>query len=92
VAQRTEAETEPGFRPQGPKVVAVLYVLVVGVGGVTGYLLGSFGISGMRSVTFLGLIEIPPTPVGLALYGMGTLGFGLGVAIMLVAYVSRRYA
>jgi len=84
--------TEEGFRPQGRRVVLFLYLVVVTVAGLTGYLLGSIGPEGLRSVSLFGVVSLPPTPVGLALYGVLTLGVGLGVALALVAYVSDRYA
>lgn len=77
---------------KGRRVVLLLYVIVVAIAGGTGYLLGSIGPDGLRSVSVLGLIAFPPTPVGLALYGMTALGVGLGLTIVLVSYVSRRYA
>ncbi|PSP73002.1 cox cluster protein [Halobacteriales archaeon QS_3_64_16] len=73
-------------------VVVALYVLVVSITGLTGYLLGSIGPEGLRPVALFGLIELPPTPIGLALYGIVTLGVGLGIALGLVVFVSRRYA
>lgn len=84
--------TEKGFRPQGRRIVLFLYLVVVTVAGLTGYLLGSIGPEGLRSVALFGVVSLPPTPVGLALYGVLTLGVGLGVALALVAYVSDRYA
>jgi hypothetical protein len=90
VAENTEGNQ--GFRPRGSQVVIALYVLVVAVTGLTGYLLGSIGPDGMRPVALFGLITLPPTPIGLAIYGVVTLGVGLGVALGLVVFVSRRYA
>lgn len=84
--------TETGLRPRGSQVVVTLYVVVVAIAGLTGYLLGSIGPEGLRSVSLFGLVTLPPTPIGLALYGVGTLGVGLGVALALVAFASRRYA
>lgn len=77
---------------RGRRIVLLIYVVVVVIAGGTGYLLGSIGPEGLRPVSVLGLIAFPPTPVGLALYGMATLGGGLGFAIVLIAFVSRRYA
>lgn len=84
--------TETGMRLQGRRVVLFLYLIVVAIAGLTGYLLGSIGPEGLRAVSFLGVVSLPPTPLGLALYGVLTLGLGLGVALVLVAYVADRYA
>lgn len=96
MADHTETETETGsnagFRPRGRRVVLVLYATIVAITGLTGYLLGSIGPDGLRPVSFLGLLTLPPTPLGLALYGVLTLGLGLGVVLALVAYVADRYA
>jgi hypothetical protein len=98
VSEDTEEERKEnqsrgqGFRPRGSRVVVLLYVVVVAITGLTGYLLGSIGPDGLRPVALFGFITLPPTPIGLALYGAITLGVGLGVALGLVAFVSRRYA
>ena len=84
--------TEQGFRPDGRSVVVVLYLVVVAVAGFTGYILGSVGPEELRPVSLLGVVTLPPTPVGLALYGIVTLGVGLGIGLGLVAFVSDRYA
>lgn len=73
-------------------MVLFLYVAVVAITGFTGYLLGSIGPEGIRPVSLFGVVSLPPTPIGLALYGVLTLGVGLGVVLALVAYVSDRYA
>ena len=83
---------EGGVRPRGRSVVVGLYLAVVAVAGVTGYLLGAIGPEGMRPVSVFGVFSLAPTPMGLALYGVVTLGVGLGIALALVAYVSDRYA
>ena len=75
----------------GQRIVTVIYFVVVTIAGVMGYLLGSAGIRDIRSVKLLFLIELQPTPIGLAIYGMGTMGIGLGVALLFVAYVSRHF-
>ena len=90
--QNRDRDQGQGFRPRGSRVVVVLYIVVVAITGLTGYLLGSIGPEGLRSVTLLGVVTLPPTPIGLAIYGAVTLGVGLGVALGLVAFVSRRYA
>ena len=84
-------ERDGGLRPRGSRVVIALYVLVMAITGLTGYLLGSIGPDGLRPVALFGFIELAPTPIGLALYGIVTLGVGLGVALGLVVFVSRRY-
>lgn len=78
----------------GRRVVLGLYVLIVAIAGLTGFLLGSLGAEtlDLRSVALFGVIELPPSPLGLAVYGTVTVGLGLGVLLGLMVYVSRRYA
>lgn len=69
--------------------MVTLYVLLVGVGLVGGVLVGVF----VREATaprLFGLLALPPTPVGFAVYGAATVAAVLGVPLALVAYVSRR--
>jgi hypothetical protein len=75
----------------GKPIILLLYAIVVSIAGVTGFLIGGLGIRGLRPVTFLGLVTFQPTAVGLAAYGMLTMGLGLGVMLALVVYVSRNY-
>ena len=76
---------------RGRSVVLVVYVVVVAIAGITGVLLGTFGPDELRPVELFFLIELQPTPLGLAVYGMGTMGVGLGILLVLVSYASRRY-
>jgi ABC-type antimicrobial peptide transport system permease subunit len=76
----------------GRAVVLFVYAVVVGIAGFTGFLLGTVGPSELRPVKLFFLIELPPTPVGLAVYGMGTIGLLLGVLLLGVRHASRRYA
>lgn len=75
----------------GKRLVLLLYAVVVSIAGLTGFLIGGLGIRGLRQVTFLGLVTFQPTAVGLAAYGMLTMGLGLGVMLALVIYVSQNY-
>jgi hypothetical protein len=75
----------------GKPLIGILYVVVVGIAGLTGFMIGGLGIRGLRPVTFLGLVTFQPTAFGLAAYGMLTMGLGLGVLLGLVVYVSRNY-
>jgi hypothetical protein len=78
-------------RLQGRSLVVGLYVLIVSFAGVVGVLLGAFGPDDLRAVKLFGVIELQPTPVGLAIFGMVTIGLLLGVLLSLVVFVSERY-
>ncbi len=75
----------------GRSVVFVIYLVAVGVAGVMGFLLGMVGPDALRSVRLFFLIEMPPTPLGLAVYGMVTLATILGVLLLAVRFIARRY-
>ncbi|WP_435076005.1 DUF7520 family protein [Halococcus sp. AFM35] len=75
----------------GRSVVFVIYLVAVGIAGVMGFLLGMVGPNALRSVRLFFLIEMPPTPLGLAVYGMVTLATILGVLLLAVRFIARRY-
>ena len=79
---------EVGETP-GEKVVVQIYVIIVALAGVMGFVLGSIRPADLQPALF-GVIALPPTPFGVALYGMVTVAVGLGVLLGLVIYVSRR--
>jgi hypothetical protein len=75
----------------GRRVIAVLYVVVVAIAGGMGAAIGSIGLRDLESVSLFGLVTFQPTPVGLAAFGMTAVGVTLGVALVLVVFVSRRF-
>jgi nucleoside permease NupC len=74
----------------GRSFVVGFYALVVAITGVVGAVLGAVGPEDLTAVRLLGVVELQPTPLGLAIYGVVTAGLALGVPLLLVAYVSRR--
>jgi hypothetical protein len=86
----SETDQAPGFG--GNRIILALYAIVVAVAGLMGALIGSIGLRDLEAVTFLGLVTFQPTPLGLAAFGMATIGTFLGVLLLLVVAVSRRYA
>ncbi|WP_458206494.1 DUF7520 family protein [Haladaptatus sp. NG-SE-30] len=79
------------FRLEGRSLVVGLYVLLVSFAGFVGVLLGAFGPDDLRPVKLLGVFELQPTSLGLATYGMVTIGLILGVLLFLVMFVAERY-
>ena len=73
----------------GEQVVVAVYVIIVALAGVMGFVLGAIRPADLQPELF-GLIALPPTPFGVALYGMVTVGVGLGVLLGAVVYISRR--
>ncbi|WP_136717802.1 DUF7520 family protein [Halorientalis salina] len=75
---------------EGSRVVLFVFTVVVAVAGVMGTILGAIRPEDLDPVLF-GVIQLPPTPLGVALFGMITVGVGLGAFVAAVVYISRRY-
>lgn len=75
---------------RGRSLVVGLYAIIVGFAGTAGALFGAFGPEDMTPVNLLGIVELQPTALNLAVYGMVTIGLGLGILLGLVVYVSRN--
>ncbi|MDQ2072569.1 cox cluster protein [Haloarcula sp. H-GB4] len=73
----------------GQQIVLRLYVAIVVLAGVMGFVLGSIRPEDLEPELF-GVIALPPTPFGVAIYGFVTIGIVLGVLLGLVVYVSER--
>jgi hypothetical protein len=85
----TDSEPEPSVW-DGRRFVIVVYVAIVALTGVFGYIIGLVRPENLDP-RLLGFIDLPPTPGGMALYGMATVALLLGVLLLGVRYVSRRY-
>lgn len=74
----------------GKRFVILVYIALVGVTGVFGYIIGLARPENLDP-RLLGVVSLPPTPAGVALYGMLTVALVLGVLLLGVNYVSQRY-
>jgi len=75
---------------QGNRLVVRLYLIIVGLTGVMGYVLG-WASPEINPPALFGLVRLPPTPAGVAVFGMVTIGTGLGVLLVLVVYVANNF-
>lgn len=75
-------------RVPGERVVLTVYMAVVGVTAVLGALLGIVNPEGLDPELFF-LVDLPPTPLGMVIFGVTTVGGGLGVLLLGVRFVSR---
>jgi hypothetical protein len=75
-------------RRGGRRLVLTLYVIIVAIAGVIGFVIGTVSPRGLDP-EFLGVVQFPPTPLGMAAYGALTLAVVLGVVLFAVAWVSR---
>lgn len=67
----------------------LIYVIIVGIAGVLGLVLGEFIFAGFDGPELFFLIDLPPTALGFATFGVVTVAVGLGIPLALVVYVSR---
>jgi len=67
----------------------LLYVVIVGIAGFLGLVLGEYIFSSGGPELFF-LIDLPPTALGFATFGIVTVAVGLGIPLALVAYVSGQ--
>ena len=84
----TESFQLPG-RTSGRRVVLTVYATVVAVAGLMGFILGVISPKELDPELF-GLIQLPPTPLGMAIFGIVTIGVGLGVLLLAVRAVASR--
>lgn len=75
---------------EGDRFVLLLYGTLVALAGAFGYVIGLIRPANLEPRLF-GLVELPPTPFGMALYGAVTVAVVLGVLLLLVRYVAREY-
>lgn len=75
-----------GYVP-GRRVVVAIYAGLIAFAGTMGFILGVV-VEDLQAVALFGLIPIPPTPIGLAVYGAITIAVVLGVLLLLVIYVA----
>ena len=74
----------------GKRFVLLVYASLVAVTGVFGYIIGLARPENLDP-RLLGVVSLPPTPAGVAVYGMVTVALVLGVLLLGVNYVSKRY-
>jgi hypothetical protein len=75
---------------RGQRVVVGIYLVIVAFTGVAGYMTATV-VGEVDPPRLLFLIELPPTPIGLAVFGAGTIGLVLGVLLVAVTVVSDRF-
>lgn len=75
---------------RGDRLVVRLYLLIVALTGVMGYVLG-WATDVTLEPELFGVVVLPPTPVGVAVFGMATIGLMLGVLLGLVVYVANNF-
>jgi uncharacterized membrane protein YphA (DoxX/SURF4 family) len=82
------SDTEP--RTGGRRLVVGIYVGIVLLTAGLGFVIGVIAPQDLDPELF-GFIQLPPTPVGMAVYGGVTIATLLGVLLLGVVYVSGRY-
>jgi len=75
---------------RGQRVIIGVYLSVVVIAGLMGALLGATRPDVVEPELF-GVIALPSSTVGMAIYGMVTVGLALGVLLVAVSYVAARF-
>lgn len=73
----------------GRRVIYVVYAVVVAIAGLMGFLIAVIRPEDLDPTLF-GFIDLPPTPVGMVVFGVVTVGLGLGVLLIAVSIVADR--
>jgi len=82
--------TERPTRWPGRRVVIVVYAGVLAVAALMGIVIGVVDPDGLDP-TLLFLVDLPATPLGMAVFGVTTIGLALGVLLVAVAVVADRF-
>ncbi|WP_229109893.1 DUF7520 family protein [Halapricum desulfuricans] len=77
-------------RLSGRQVIYAVYAAIVSIAALMGFVLGAINPEGMDPTLFF-VVDLPATPVGMVIFGVSTVGVGLGVLLLLVAFVADRY-
>ncbi|WP_135667051.1 DUF7520 family protein [Halorhabdus rudnickae] len=75
---------------RGRRVVLIVYLVVVTIAGLMGAILGATRPDVVDPVLF-GVFPLPPSVLGMAVYGMVTVGLAIGVLLVAVSYVATRF-
>lgn len=81
--------TDEEPRRPGTSIVTAMYLIIVALTGVFGYVIGTIT-PGQIDPQLFGVVALPPTPLGVAIYGVVTVGLLLGVLLLAVDYVSKK--
>ncbi|QSG09701.1 putative membrane protein [Halapricum desulfuricans] len=71
-------------------MIYAVYAAIVSIAALMGFVLGAINPEGMDPTLFF-VVDLPATPVGMVIFGVSTVGVGLGVLLLLVAFVADRY-
>lgn len=82
--------TERATHRPGRRVVYTVYATVVAIAALMGFILGVISPEGLDPTLFF-VVDLPPTPVGMAVFGVTTVGLALGVLLVVVAFVADRF-
>lgn len=74
----------------GQRIVLTMYAILVAAAGFVGVMLALL-VDNLRPPSLLFLVQLPPTPLGMAVYGMVTVALAFGLPLALVIGVTRRF-
>lgn len=86
---RLQSTSETVAELSGRLVLTVVFVVALAIAGGYGYFIGSIGLKALRHIRVFGVTIFHPTPLGMAFYGMTTVGVALGTLAVAVRFAMR---
>ena len=77
-------------RRPGRRVIFVVYAGIVTIAGLMGFIIAVIRPDNLDPRLF-GFIDLPPTPVGMVIFGVVTVGLTLGILLLAVSFVANRF-
>jgi len=81
--------TESDERSAGRRILSLLGLGMIALGGVLGFIVGSNGGGDINAIEPFGLVTVPISPGAMTLYGMGVIAAAIGTLYILVSLASR---
>lgn len=76
-------------RALGRRILSLLGIGMIGLGGVLGFIVGANGGGGINAIEPFGLVTVPISPGAMTLYGMVVITVAIGTLYSLVSVASR---
>ncbi|MFC7042178.1 hypothetical protein DM826_08555 [Halonotius aquaticus] len=80
---------ESDDRGAGRRILSLLGLGMIALGGVLGFVVGANGGGGIDAIEPFGLVTVPISPGAMTLYGMGVIAVAIGTLYALVSVASR---
>lgn len=81
--------TDPDDRGVGRRILSLLGLGMIALGGVLGFVVGANGGGGIDAIEPFGLVTVPISPGAMTLYGMVVIAVAIATLYVLVSVASR---